>query len=237
MSFIEQYRPDLGFGGTSFGYDVIKTVGGETFSCFGNGVVDQVFLPQKTKEIIAVRVGYDHEIMSARYTYSGDLIEVNVFLKEFYDHITLKDLPIDTDVKKDLNSITNNGVDPVAVYVDLSARVIGFVSGDDLESDISFTSENHFETENEDGGWVIPVYDEDDDLDIDLDQEDLNVPSEEKVVQFSIDGDYVRAHFKLNSDDTFVQSFARKIDTFVFGGTPSPKAIRDLLKTAFPEGV
>lgn len=238
MSLSERYKLDLGFGGTSFGYDVTCEINGERHSCFGSGRVDSILLPYSRNEIVVTRVGYDREIMSARYTYGGDLIEVNIFLGEFYDSLKIKKLPIDTGVKKDLNSLTNDGTDPANIYINLQTRMIGFISGDVEGSSNTYFSENNYETENLDGGWAIPLYDDDvdDGLDDDFDSADSDVSAEENLIQFYIDNDYVKAFFKLNSDDTFVQPFARKINTKVFKGTPKPKEIKDILKIAFPEG-
>lgn len=236
MSFVEQYRLDLGHGGTSFGYEVRKTSEGEIYNCYGDGTIDQLFIPNDKNEIVVTHVGFSEDVLSAKYTFSGNLVEAGVFIKPYYDQfIKMDGLNIDPGIAKDINSLTNDGTDTALVYINLAQRVIGFISGDDPEPTNNYFSETQYMTEFAEGGNVIPIpTDFGDDPDSPEDDEYLDIDQEDKdMITFSIDRDNLNMHFRLNPDDFITQPVKQNVDLSFLKGQITPKHVRDLINGVF----
>lgn len=236
MSFTEQFRVDMGLGGTSFGFEVRKIADGEIFNCYGDGTLDQLFIPQNRSEIVITHFGFGADVMNAKYTFNGDLIEAGVFLDAYYNQFVIQDgIKIDKQVKKDLDSVTNDGTDPAIVYINLPQHVIGFISGDDPEPTNNYYSELPYMTENLDGGDVVPV-DSGIDGDEDIPEDDKFIDvDDEFLVRYSIESDFVNMHFKIDEFDFITQPVVRKVDLRFLKGTPNPKQVRDLVTGIFPK--
>lgn len=236
MSFIEQYRLDLGLGGTSFGYEVRNTMAGEIFNCYGNGTIDQLFIPNDINEIVVTHSGFGEDVMHAKYTFHGNLIEVGVFVKSYYDQfIEMDGIYIGPSVKKDINSLTNDGAEPALLYINLAQKVIGYISGDDPEPTNNYYSESQYVTEFPEGGVVIPTpTDFGDDPDEPESDEYVDIDLEDKdIITFSIDKDNLNMHFRLNSDDFITQPIKQSIDLTFLKGVITPKHVKDLVEGVF----
>src|SRR5688572_27929131 len=150
MSFLEMYRVDLGFGGTSFGYENYKSIDGERFICHGNGFTDQLFIPNSKDRLVVSRSVNGEGIMDARYGMDGDLVEVGVLLEPYYKwYINMKGIRVEPEVQSELDQTTDFGNDAALCYVNLSRRVVGFVSGDSLDPDLNYIDESPFMIERE----------------------------------------------------------------------------------------
>lgn len=236
MSFIEQYRVDLGFGGTSFGFSNFNAVDGEKYVCYRDGTTDELFVADDHREVVVSRTIYGDHVLDARYTMAGDLIEANVLIDPYYEwYIKADGFGVDGKIQKQLRDLTDSGRVPAIFYINLKESVIGLVSGDDPVEENNTVHESRFITENDSTGEVYPLPD----ISTIISGEDAIVSNlegdEMTIVKYVVNTDNIDILFKLNEEDYIKQPVLRKIDTSFLPGAVTPKHVKDAISGVFPK--
>lgn len=236
MSFIEQYRVDMGLGGTSFGFSNFNAIDGEKFICYGDGTTDELFVADDHKEVVVSRTIYGDHVLDARYTMAGDLIEANVLIDSYYErYIKADGFGVDGKIQKQLRELTDSGQIPAIFYINLEDSVIGLVSGDDPLEENNTVHESKYVTENDETGEVYPLPDL---FSIIKGEEDVvsNLEGDEvTLVKYVLNLDSVDILFKLNEEDYIKQQVLRKIDISFLPGMVTPKQVKDAISGVFPK--
>lgn len=236
MSFIEQYKVDLGLGGTSFGFSNYNAIDGEKYVCYADGITDELFVADDHKEVVVSRTIYGHHVLDARYTMSGDLIEASVLLEPYYEwYIKADGFGVDGKIQKQIRDLTDSGRVPAIFYINLEDSVVGLVSGDDPVEENNTLHESRFVTENDDTGEVYPLPDSfiiingEDSVVSNLEDDEIT------LVRYVINTGSVDILFELNEDDYIKQSVLRNIDTKFLSGMVTPKQVKDGISGVFPK--